>query len=210
MNRKTLFISVAVVLLLVFGGAVMLYQQSASESRNQSTAERQGAPIEGPIGAKVTIVEFFDPACGTCRDFYPRVKRLIAQYPGKVRAMLRYAPLHAGSDQVVKMLEAARYQDKFWQALELLYRNQNRWVVNHRSQPTRALTILGALGLDMKRFSADMNRPELIQTIQRDVQDGRTLNVRATPEFFVNGRPMPSFGYAQLSRLVKEAVADAY
>ncbi len=210
MNRKTLFISVAVLLVLVFGGAVMLYQQSVSESENRSTAERPGAPIEGPKDAKVTIVEFFDPACGTCRDFYPLVKRLIGQYPGKVRAMLRYAPLHAGSDQVVKMLEAARYQDKFWQALELLYRNQNRWVVNHQSQPTRALAVLGALGLDMKRFSADMKRPELIQTIQRDVQDGQTLNVRATPEFFVNGRPMPSFGYAQLSRLVEDAVADAY
>ena len=74
----------------------------------------------------------------------------------------------------------------------------------------RALKVFGFLGLDMERFSADMNRPELIQAIQRDVQDGRSLDVRATPEFFVNGRPMPSFGYDQLSRLVEEAVADAY
>ncbi|MDH3594684.1 MAG: DsbA family protein [Rhodospirillales bacterium] len=210
MNRKTLFISVAGLLLLVFAGAVVLYQQSASESRNQSVLEREGAPIKGPNDAKVTIVEFFDPACGTCRDFYPLVKRLIDRYPGKVRVMVRYAPLHAGSDQVVRMLEAARYQGKFWQALELLFRSQDRWVVNHKSQPMRALTVMRVLGLDMERFSADMNRPELVQTIQRDVQDGQTLNVRATPEFFVNGRPMPSFGYDQLSRLVEEAVADAY
>ncbi len=210
MNRKTLFISVAGLLLLAFAAAVMLYQQSASESRNQSVLQREGAPVKGPDDAKVTIVEFLDPACGTCRDFYPLVKRLIDQYPGKVRVMVRYAPLHAGSDQVVRMLEAARYQGKFWQALELLFRSQDRWVVNHRSQPMRALTVLRVLGLDMERFSADLNRPELVQTIQRDVQDGRTLNVRATPEFFVNGRPMPSFGYDQLSRLVKEAVADAY
>lgn len=210
MSRKTLFISVAVLLLLVFGGAVMLYQQSASEARNRSTAERQDAPIKGPKDAKVTIVEFFDPACGTCRDFYPFVKRLMGQYPGKVRVMMRYAPLHAGSDQVVKMLEAVRYQGKFWEALELLFRTQSRWVVNHQSQPTRALSILGALNLDMGKFRVDLKRPELIQAIQRDVQDGQTLNVRATPEFFVNGRPMLSFGYDQLSGLVKDAVADAY
>ena len=210
MNRKTLFISVAGLLLLVFAGAVVLYQQSASESRNQSVLEREGAPIKGPNDAKVTIVEFFDPACGTCRDFYPLVKRLIDRYPGKVRVMVRYAPLHAGSDQVVRMLEAARYQGKFWQALELLFRSQDRWVVNHKSQPMRALTVMRVLGLDMEQFSADLNRPELVQAIQRDVRDGQTLNVRATPEFFVNGRPMPSFGYDQLSRLVKEAVADAY
>ena len=210
MNRKTLFISVAGLLLLVFAVAGVLFQQSASESLNQSALEREGAPIKGPHDAKVTIVEFLDPACGTCRDFYPLVKKLIDQYPGKVRAMVRYAPLHPGSDQVVKMLEAARYQGKFWQALELLFRSQNLWVVNHRSQPTQALAVLGALDLDLKQFSADMKRPELVQAIQRDVQDGQTLNVRATPEFFVNGRPMPSFGYDQLSRLVKEAVADAY
>jgi protein-disulfide isomerase len=210
MNRKVLFISVAGLLVLGFAVAVVLFQQSAPGIPGQEALERDGAPIEGPNDAKVTIVEFFDPACGTCRDFYPFVKQLIDQYPGKVRVMLRYAPLHPGSDQVVRMLEAARYQDKFWHALELLYRSQDRWVVNHQSQPSRALTILGLLGMDMERFSADMNRPEVIQVVQRDVQDGQTLKVRATPEFFVNGRPMPSFGYDQLSRLVKEAVAEAY
>ena len=55
-----------------------------------------------------------------------------------------------------------------------------------------------------------MNRPEIAKIIQQDMQDGQTLNVRATPEFFVNGRPLPSFGIAQLNQLVKEAVAKAY
>jgi protein-disulfide isomerase len=210
MNRKILFISVAGLLVLAFAVAAVLFQQSASGRFDQSVLERQGAPIKGPQDAKVTIVEFLDPACGTCRDFYPFVKKLIDQYPGKVRAMVRYAPLHPGSDQVVKMLEAARYQDKFWQALELLFFEQYRWVVNHRSQPSRAQAVLAALNLDQKRFLADMKRPEVVQAIEKDVQDGQTLNVRATPEFFVNGRPMPSFGYDQLSRLVEEAVADAY
>ncbi|MBF0127662.1 MAG: thioredoxin domain-containing protein, partial [Magnetococcales bacterium] len=133
-----------------------------------------------------------------------------SDYPGKVRVMVRYAPLHAGSDQVVKMLEAARYQDKFWPALELLFAKQNRWVVNHTSQPMRALALLESLQMDRERFLADMKRPEVAQVIQQDVLDGQRLKVQATPEFFVNGRPMPSFGYDQLSRLVKEAVAAAY
>ena len=40
--------------------------------------------------------------------------------------------------------------------------------------------------------------------------DGRALKVRATPEFFVNGRPMPSFGWEQLQQLVETAVAETY
>jgi protein-disulfide isomerase len=216
MNRKILFISVAVLLVLAFAVAMVLFQeqktsqQSASVSQNLILIERKGAPIKGPNDAKVTIVEFFDPACGTCRDFHPLTKQLIDKYPGKVRVMLRYAPLHPGSDQVVKMLEAARYQGKFWQALELLFGNQHRWVINHTSQPMRALALLNSLNMDQDKFTADMERPEVAQTIQQDVRDGQTLNVRATPEFFVNGRPMSSFGYEPLSKLVKAAVADAY
>ncbi len=216
MNRKALFIAVAGLLLLVFVIATVLFQnykttqQGASVSQNQSVLEREGAPVKGAADAKVTIVEFLDPACGTCRDFNPLMQQFIDQYPGKVKVMVRYAPLHPGSDQVVKMLEAAHQQGQFWPALELLFSSQDRWVLNHMSQPMRARRILYALDLDQEKLTDDMNRSEVAQAIQQDMQDGQALNIRATPEFFVNGRPMPSFGYAQLSQLVKEAVVDAY
>ena len=177
---------------------------------NQGVSIREGAAVKGPVDAKVTIVEFLDPACETCSDFYPLVKKFIDQYPGKVRVMVRYAPLHNGSDQVVKMLEAAHRQGKFWQALELLFSTQDRWVVNHQSQPMRARGILNNLDVDQDRLNIDMGSSGVLQVIQQDIQDGQTLNIRATPEFFVNGRPMPSFGYKQLSQLVSEAVAEAY
>ncbi len=216
MNQKTIFIAVAGILVLAFLVATMIYQnyqatvQDGATSQNQAIVERQGAATKGPADAKVTIVEFLDPACGTCRDFLPYVNQLISQYPGQVRVMVRYAPLHPGSDQVVKMLEAAHQQGKFWQALEILFNNQDRWVVNHNSQPMRALNILNSLDIDQEKLASDMNRPEIVQIVEQDVQDGQTLNIRATPEFFVNGRPLPSFGIAQLNQLVKEAVTKAY
>ncbi len=216
MNQKTIFIAVTGILLLAFFMATMIYRNHQSSvhdgatSQNQAIVERQGAATKGPADARVTIVEFLDPACGTCRDFLPYVKQLISQYPGKVRVMVRYAPLHPGSDQVVKMLEAAHQQGKFWPALEILFNNQDRWIVNHNSQPMRALNILNSLDIDQEKLAADMSRPEIAQIIQQDVQDGQALNVRATPEFFVNGRPLPSFGIAQLNQLVEEAVNKAY
>lgn len=212
MNKKTIFISVTGILLLAFFMAAAIYKNIQGESggRNHSVVERQGAPIKGPVDAKVTIVEFFDPACGTCADFYPLVKKLIDQYPGKVRAMLRYAPLHTGSDEVVKMLEAAHLQGKFFPALELLFNNQRRWIVNHVSQPTRARGILNGMVLDHEKLAADMNSPLVSQAVEKDVRDGQALDVRATPQFFVNGRPLTSFGYQQLGQLVKEAVEDSY
>jgi protein-disulfide isomerase len=44
----------------------------------------------------------------------------------------------------------------------------------------------------------------------RDIADGKTLEVRATPQFFVNGKPLVNFGYEQLTQLVEEAIAEAY
>jgi protein-disulfide isomerase len=216
MNQKSLFLSVAGLIILASIMVVVIFknhqpdQQGQSVSQKQGVLVRQGAPMKGPSDARVTIVEFLDPACGTCAEFYPFVKKLIDQYPGKVNAMFRYAPLHTGSDQVVKMLEAAHLQGKFFEALELLFNNQGRWIINHTSQPMRAMALLNSLDLDQDRLTADMNSPEVIAAIEKDVQDGQALNVRATPEFFVNGKPMPSFGYKQLSQLVEDAVADAY
>jgi protein-disulfide isomerase len=216
MNQKTIFFLVAGILVLAFVMGTLVYknykttQQGESVSQNQRIVERQGAPLKGPVDARVTIVEFFDPACGTCKDFYPMVKKFIDQYPGKVRVMMRFAPLHPGSDQVVKMLEAAHQQGKFWVALEALFNSQDRWIVGHTSQPMRALSILNSLDIDQQKLAAEMNSAEIARIIQQDVQDSQALNVRATPEFFVNGRPLPSFGYEQLSQLVKEAVAEKY
>jgi protein-disulfide isomerase len=54
-----------------------------------------------------------------------------------------------------------------------------------------------------------MASPDVAQRIALDAADVQALGVKATPEFFVNGKPMPSFGYEQLRQLVDEAVAKA-
>ena len=216
MSKKSIFISVAGILLLAFGLAAVIYknhqsnQQGASGGGKSALFERQSAPVKGPIDAKVTIVEFFDPACGTCADFYPLINQLIEKYPGKVRVMMRYAPLHKGSDEVVKMLEAAHLQGKFFPALELLFNNQGRWIINHVSQPNRARGILNGMALDHERLTADMNQSVVSEAVQQDVRDVQVFNIQATPEFFVNGRSLSSFGFKQLSQLVEKAVEDAY
>lgn len=216
MSKKTIFISVTGILLLAFGLATVIYknhqssQQGASGDGRSAIFERRGAPIKGPVDARVTIVEFFDPACGTCADFYPLVNQLIDKYPGKVRIMMRYAPLHRGSDEVVKMLEAAHIQGKFFPALELLFKNQRRWIINHVSQPNQARGILNGMALDHEKLNTDMNQPDVTEAVQQDIRDVQAFNIKATPEFFVNGRSLPSFGFKQLSQAVEKAVEEAY
>jgi protein-disulfide isomerase len=171
---------------------------------------RDYSPVLGPADAKVEIVEFFDPACETCRRFYPFVKEILAAEPERVRLVLRYAPFHQNSDYVVALLEAARMQGKYWETLEALLESQDAWVVHHTVQPQQAWMQVQNLGLDLERLQHDMQSPEIAALIRQELADADTLKVMKTPEFFVNGKPLPSFGFEQLQALVQQELASAY
>ena len=210
MKQKTMFIVALAVLLVVFVAGTLVYtakQENPAGAMSEAAVTALGrlhAPMLGPMEAPVVIVEFLDPACGTCAAFYPRLKQIMAANPGKIRLKVRYAPFHTGSDKVVAALEASRKQDKFWPALEALLASQDAWAPNHTPQIELALQQLGGLGLDMDRLRADMMAPEVARVIAQDVADARTLNVTKTPEYYVNGRPLPSFGFEQLTALINE------
>jgi 2-hydroxychromene-2-carboxylate isomerase len=119
-------------------------------------------------------------------------------------------PLHNGSQDVVRMLEASRKQGKFWPALEAVLTNQSRWVSNHVARPERAWQVLGGAGLDLAQLRADMSAPDVARNLEQDRSDAKALDVTMTPEYFVNGRPLPDFGLAQLQALVRDAVQVAY
>jgi protein-disulfide isomerase len=214
MNRKIIFIVSAAALLFVFAVGTLLYRSDrAAESQsaagaNQALLARFHAPGVGRQDAKVHIVEFLDPACETCRAFYPLVKKMIAENPDRIRLSVRHVAFHPGSDFVVRVLEAAKKQGRYWQTLEALLATQPTWVVNHTVRAE--LVRLDGMGLDLERLKSDMNDPEVGRLIEQDRADAKAMNVTKTPEYFVNGRPLPSFGYEQLTRLVEEELARHY
>jgi len=214
MKQQTLFIGSAIVLLLVFIAGLFVYNgQKEKEANRLAEANRAAllrthAPALGKPDAPVVIVEFLDPACETCSAFYPRVKQLMAAHPDKIRLVLRYAPFHNGSDKVVAILEAARKQDKFWPALEALLATQASWAPRHTPQAALAMKQLDGLGLNMEQMAYDITAPEIEKLIAQDLEDARVLNVTKTPEFFVNGKPLPRFGFEQLSALVEQELAN--
>ena len=215
MKQKTLFIAAAVVLLLVFVVGTLIYKsEKVDESallaeRNRPNLIRMHSPALGNAEAPVVIVEFLDPACETCRAFYPLVKKILAANPDRIRLVLRHAPFHKGSDQVVAVLEAARKQGKFWPALEVLLAAQADWTQHHTANVDLIWRHLEGLGLNLDQVRADMVTPGVAAVIAQDLADARTLKVTKTPEFFVNGRPLPSFGYEQLQKLVNDALKES-
>ena len=170
---------------------------------------REHSPVIGPRNAPVTIVEFFDPSCEACRAFYPIVKQIMAQYPSDVRLVLRYTPLHEGSDEAVRILETARRQNVFEPVLEALFVEQPQWATHGGPQLERAWAAAEAAGLDEAQARAAMQSPRITAALNQDIADATTLGVRGTPTFFVNGRPLPSFGPQQLYDLVRAEVEVA-
>ena len=216
MKRNIIVIASAVVLVGAFIIA-MLVLESRETGNVESTAEmnasslvRDHSPVAGNGDARVTIVEFFDPACGTCRVFHPIVKGILRDNPGKVNLVVRYLPLHQGSDDVVKILEAARIQGKFWEALEAAYATQGKWAINHQAHPQLFWRSISSVGLDPEQVSSDMQSSVVSQNVQQDIEDAKRLGVNKTPGFFVNGKPLIEFGQMQLLQLVNEAIEREY
>jgi protein-disulfide isomerase len=216
MSRRTLFVVSVIALLLVFAGGVLLYKSDKIQrwgkliGQNQAALASRHSPSLGNAEAKVHIVEFLDPACETCAAFYPEVKKMMAANPDRIRLSVRHLPLHNGSLEVVKMLEASRKQGKYWPTLEAVLANQSRWVSNHTARPEMVWEVLGGAGLNLEQLRTDMNSPDVARNLEQDRSDAKALDVTMTPEYFVNGRPLPDFGLAQLQALVRDALKDAY
>jgi protein-disulfide isomerase len=215
MKQKNLFIAVVALLILVFAGGAYFYKKQQTEQATKLAAQNMAALVRadaqsfGNPNAPVHIVEFFDPACGTCREFYPLVKAMMTAHPDKIRLSMRYAPFHPGSEAVVKLLEASRKQGKFEATLEALFASQDTWVQNHNAYVQLTYPVLQSLGLDMAKLQSDANAPEVAAMISRDLSDAKTMNVTMTPEYFVNGKPLPQFGFDELKKLVDDELANS-
>ncbi|WP_302175111.1 thioredoxin domain-containing protein [uncultured Hydrogenophaga sp.] len=214
-TRKITVVGLALAVALFFFLGMNAYQSQVQKSQDvQVQAEqirlvRMHSPVLGPQNAPVTIVEFFDPACETCRAFYPIVKDLMARYPTEVRLVIRYAPFHQGSDEVVKLLEAAKRQGRYVPVMEAVLAAQPAWA--DHGQPNVAIAYQAAeqAGLDLEKARNDMQNPGMQALLQQDIEDLTALQVTKTPTFFVNGRSLPSFGPGQLEALVAEEVTKA-
>jgi len=183
-------------------------QESFDEARVAALAIEH-SPTLGDPNAPVHIVEFLDPACETCALFYPMVKSWLNEVPDKLRLSIRHVPFHNGSEYAVQVLEAARAQDMYWETLEALLATQREWTQNHTVIPERILPAIANVGLDMTRLETDMNNFDIKVRMEQDQKDAVFLKVRATPQYFVNGRELTEFGRDQLAALVRQEIEKA-
>ena len=215
--------AVAGVLIAAFAVVTFLYLRGQRRDRAEQVAEqtriaeraeaddtvfvRLHSRSLGPPNAKVTVVEFLDPECESCRAMYPMIKHLLGQYEGRVRFVIRYMPLHPNSLYAAGALEAAGEQGRYWEMLETLFRNQPEWGSHHHPRPELIPGYAREVGLDMQAFERFLSAGSHRRIVEADHADGRTLGVTGTPTFFVNGRLLERLGYETLKTLIDEELA---
>lgn len=215
MKNKSIVVSLLAVSLIIFAAAAWYQSRSAEVAQAETVSPefsealmRTYSPIIGPVDAPVTIVEFFDPACEACRAFYPVIKSILAEHNGQVRVVLRYTPLHGtASEEAIKVMEAARMQDVFIPVKEALLEFQQRWASHGEPAPGLILSIAGQAGLDVEAAQNQMKAPQTLAILNQDRADAETMGVQQTPTFFVNSKPLDTFGADELRALVAAEVA---
>lgn len=155
-------------------------------------------PFFGPANAPVTIIMFSDFQCPACAATHPELKRVMAEYPGKVKLVIRDFPLesiHTEAFGAAVAANAAHSQGKFLEYIEILYTSQNELdAASLRKYAER-------VGLDLKRFDADIAKPEIAAEVRKDLAEGAKLGVGGTPTIFING--------SKIHRLAAPAFRDA-
>lgn len=203
--NKIGWIIFSVVVVLVLGGLVAWTRianppidLTGVENNSVVAASDQNGNIadhtKGSESNKILLIEYGDYQCPSCGDAYPNVNTLMEEYGDDVTLVFRNFPLtaiHPNARAAAAVAEAAGLQGKFWEMHDKLYVSQNDWSGLDASKRTTVFNSYAQdLGLDMDKFNADVAGKEAGQKINFDTALGKSVDVAATPTFFLNGKKL--------------------
>ena len=142
------------------------------------------------VSSPVVLEEYGDYQCPPCGLLFPVLKNIEHEYGDQLRVVFRHFPLtkiHKNAMMAAQAAEAARNQGKFSQMHDRLYGTQNGWKDLADPRPT-FIGYAKELGLNVERFSRDMDSPEVQQRITSDMQRGTGVGVTGTPTVFIEGQ----------------------
>ena len=210
MKNKIAAALAVIVLAILFVVATNFYKKSEDQKIENLSASSSGAPFVrdhspsfGENKNNVVIVEFLDPQCEACKAFHPVIKKVFKEYQEESKLVIRYLANHGNSKFVVRLLESARKQNKYNEALEVIFNTQDQWANHNNPQPQLLWTFLPQTGLDMVKLRSDFDSNYIDGMLNLDRNDAQSLNVRGTPTFFVNGKMLKKLSYQSLLDLVE-------
>jgi protein-disulfide isomerase len=201
------------VVVLIFIGMSFMFQSNQSTNVETYTSfdkepfVRDHSTSFGENKKNVIVVEFLDPQCEACAAFHHAVKDVYKEYYEDIKLVIRYLPNQKNSLFTVKLLEAAKQQNKYHEVLETIFTTRDKWSIYKNEKPYLLWDFIKEIeGLDMKKFKTDFNNLNLRKQLVLDREDANTLKVRGTPSFFVNGEELKEFSPKGLMDLVESKI----
>lgn len=158
----------------------------------------------GPKDAKVTIVEFFDYNCGFCKRATPWIEDAAEKYGDDVRIIFKELPILDDRTKTSRLAAraalAADKQGKY-KEMHLALMKQQRLsgdIIRKTAEK---------VGLDMKRYEADLADPTIDQHINDTLQLANRLPaLTGTPFFIIGDQYVSGADTARLEQLVDAAL----
>lgn len=195
MKRYLPFVIIAAVLVAAVGGGFMMFRSAQPQS--PTTPTPAGGSVATSKGV-VTIDEYGDYQCPPCGALHPIIKTLKGEYGDRIQFAFHHFPLtqlHSHALEASYAAAAAGLQGKFWEMHNMLYEKQSEWNEVGDFRPI-VLEFARKIGLDLPRFTRDIDGLQVVTVVSEDMQRGALLGVNGTPTVFINSQLIHSDNFS--------------
>lgn len=212
LKRNLPILLIGILTVGIFGGIIVLSQ---FKKENPTPQKVEIVPEEtlvstdslyvGKEDAPVVLVEFADFECPACKVFSPIIKKFYNDNQDIIKVVLKHYPLpqHTLAKSAANAAEAAGEQGKFWEYATVLYENQPNFSRDNY------IKFAGDIGLDVTKFANDLDANKYNDKIKRDMDLANSLNVNATPTFYLNGKKMVFSTFDDFTQQIQDEINKA-
>lgn len=155
---------------------------------------KDGHPYLGAETPVLTIVEFADYMCFQCGKMHSHLRRLVNEYPDRIRLVHRQFPLdrlinpmvkdtfHEKSSLLSLLALYAAESGKFWQVNDILFREARE------KKEFNFEAIAEEAGLDLSGFKPAVDKGGLWAKLSNDVRTGLENGITVTPSYLIDGK----------------------
>jgi protein-disulfide isomerase len=167
------------------------------------------SPSKGPENAKITLVEFADFECPSCRQLDLILRDVLAKHP-EIRLVYKDFPLtdiHPWAMTAALAGQCAHQQNEkaFWRLHDSIFDDQD--IISASNVWDKMNDYAAKIGLNDETFRACMASPGASQKVQQSIAEGHALNLNSTPTIFVNGRRIAGADQILLEQDIKYETA---
>jgi protein-disulfide isomerase len=173
------------------GGGTPSNVQGSQQANAQVSGITQSGNVLGESSAPVSVIEFGDPQCSSCKFFSEKVAPdLISSEvkPGNVKYEYRpYLIIGPDSKPAMRAVLAAGEQGRFWNYLQLFYLNQGGENSGYVTDDFLTTIARGAGVPNIEKWNTDRNASKWDAVIQQGTTQAESFGFTGTPSIVVQG-----------------------